>query len=131
MTLILIALGGACGSVLRYLSFNLVMGLMHNRSILSIFPWGTLFVNVFGSMMAGAVYYVSIKHLSHLSDHHRAMIFVGFFGGYTTFSSFSLEVFRFVNSEQYFHAAVYILASVVLSISALFLGYYLTKMVLS
>lgn len=109
-----IALGGAAGSVARY-----GIGSFFNRDG-GAFPIGTLIVNVIGSFLLG--FLVRWFAESTMSNELRAGLMVGFCGGFTTFSTFSLETIRMTDSGHWQRAAVYILASVVLSLAALAAG---------
>ena len=121
MNFLLIAIGGACGSVLRHLiQISVVAGK---------FPLGTFLVNVLGSMLAGAAYYFVIKYFDTIDPRLKNFIFAGFLGGFTTFSAFSLDFFRLFSAGNYSQAFLYALATVTLSILALFFGFYLTKMI--
>jgi CrcB protein len=115
MILLLIALGGAAGSLLRY-----VIGGMVQRTSGSGFPVGTLFVNVIGCLLIG----VFVRFLLNMqtSAEMRALLVVGFCGGFTTFSAFSLETVGLIEGGEYARAATYIVGSVVMCIVATFAG---------
>ena len=116
MNIILIFLGGGLGSVLRYLT-NIFIRSFAGQD----FPFGTLLINVTGSLLIG-VAYALFKKAELTSDNIPALVMVGVLGGFTTFSAFSLEVMVMVNDGKVLPAAIYVLASVVLSITATFLG---------
>ena len=107
LTLTQVALGGAIGSVLRYLTTFLVGA-----------PLGTLIVNVVGSLVMGAAL-VALSARGGLSP----FLLTGVLGGFTTFSAFSLEGFHMIARGQWALAIGYALASVIGSIVALAIGY--------
>jgi CrcB protein len=115
MTLLWIGLGGATGSILRY-----VFGAIVQRSVGAAFPVGTMAVNVTGCFLIGALAY----HYLNLqtSPQMRAALMTGFCGGFTTFSAFSLETVGLVRGGEYGKAAAYVALSVTLSLSAAFAG---------
>jgi CrcB protein len=115
MILFLIAAGGAVGSALRYLIGGAVQ-----RSSASGFPVGTMFVNVAGCFLIG----VFVRYLLNMqtSAELRALLIVGFCGGFTTFSTFSFETVGLIEGGEYARAATYILGSVVLCLVATFAG---------
>ncbi|HKY98175.1 MAG TPA: fluoride efflux transporter CrcB [Gemmatimonadaceae bacterium] len=111
-----IALGGAAGSVLRYL----VGGAVQRAGCIS-FPAGTLVVNVTGCFLIG----ILAQHYMNAQVHPamRTLLITGFCGGYTTFSTFSLEAAGLIQGGEYGKAASYIMLSLVLSIAATFAGF--------
>jgi len=125
MKLILaIALGGAFGAVGRhYVSAGLVSLFGHG------FPWGTLTVNVAGSFIMGALIEIMALAWSP-SLEMRALLTVGMLGAFTTFSTFSLDVVTLYERGATLVVAVYVAASVALSILALFAGLRLMRLVL-
>jgi CrcB protein len=135
MNLILIAIGGALGSVARHLATQAITNLIKVSNFLAkfpqSFPWGTFFVNVVGSMLAGIFYYFIIKNFDNFDPKLKNFLLVGFLGGFTTFSAFSLDFFRLATAGQYLQALIYALASVTVSILALFFGFYLAKLIFS
>lgn len=116
-----VAVGGAAGSVGRYLAMSAVGGWLGSG-----FPWGTLFVNVVGSFAMGVLVEASAQMWSP-SPELRAMLTVGVLGGVTTFSAFSLDVAVLWERHQVAIAALYAIASVILSVGALFLGLALVR----
>ncbi|WP_439139907.1 fluoride efflux transporter FluC [Roseicyclus sp.] len=116
MTAILqVALGGAIGAVLRYLTGIGVLRLLGTTPM----PLGVLTVNVLGAGLAGLfVAYAAARGLSHLSP----LIVTGILGGFTTFSAFSLEAVALYERGALGLAAFYVLANVTLSLGALMLG---------
>ena len=108
--LVAVAAGGAAGSVLRYVSVSLI-----GRLVGTAFPYGTLVVNVAGSAVLGMLVAVFALAWSP-SPELRALIVVGVLGGFTTFSTFSLDAFYLLENGAYSAAAAYVLSSVALSI---------------
>lgn len=115
-TLFFIALGGALGAILRYGVSNGVHALVGRG-----FPFGTLTVNVLGSLLMGILYIVMIERMSNNLG-LRAMLIVGFLGAFTTFSTFSIETFNLLENGEAFKALTNILISVVLCLLAAWIG---------
>jgi CrcB protein len=115
MIYLLIALGGAAGSVLRYL-----LGGAVQRSSAGGFPVGTMFVNVSGCFLIGILVRQFLN--MQLSPELRALLIVGFCGGFTTFSTFSAETLGLIEGGEYGRAMSYVILSVVLCLSAAFVG---------
>ena len=119
--LIAIALGGALGSLLRYFVASAIQS-----PASSGFPLGIFVVNVTGGLLMGIIVELSALKLN-LTPEVRAFLTVGILGGYTTFSTFSLDSVLLLQRGAYVSAAIYIGGSVVLSITALFGGLYLVR----
>jgi CrcB protein len=120
-----VAMGGAIGSLARHFVSGFVMRLLGLA-----FPFGTLAVNIAGSLAMGfLVEALALKF--NLSPALRGFLTVGLLGGFTTFSAFSLEVALLIERNTYALAAVYVVASVALSVGALFLGLFLGRMVIA
>lgn len=118
-TLTQVALGGAIGSMLRYLTNVGVM-----RFIGPGFPWGTVIVNILGSFAMGALVVI----LAHKGGMRFApLLMTGVLGGFTTFSAFSLDAFTIYERGQVGVAAAYVAGSVGLSLLALLAGVLLTR----
>lgn len=113
-TLTQVALGGAIGSVLRHLT---ILGAI--RAFGAAFPYGTLLVNVLGSLIMGAVF---AALLNKDAMRFAPLLMTGVLGGFTTFSAFSLDAVKLWQGGQAGLAGVYVLGSVALSIAALVAG---------
>ena len=111
LTLAYVAIGGAIGSVLRYL---MVVGIGA--------PSATLAVNVFGSFVMGILFIILATRTS-LSP----LLMTGVLGGFTTFSAFSLDALRLWETGQTLQATLYVLASVILSLVAVAVGAALAR----
>jgi CrcB protein len=131
LNLALIAIGGALGSILRYLSSEIFTNLSRVQQLSSQFPMATFFVNAAGSLLAGIIYYFVIRNFDSFDVRLKNFLFVGFLGGFTTFSAFSLDFFRLFTAGQYPQAFIYVVSSVTLSILALFFGFYSMKIIFS
>lgn len=123
MILLYVAAGGAIGATCRYLVTGKITHIFGTS-----FPYGTLTVNVTGSLLMGLLIGYLVKTLPH-SMELRAFLAVGILGGFTTFSAFSLDVINLFEDGRLIHAMVYILFSVILSILAIFIGLNLVKSV--
>jgi CrcB protein len=119
--LLAVALGGALGSLLRYF----VAGAIQSAAWPG-FPWGIFVVNVSGGFIMGLIVELGALKLQ-ISPELRAFLTVGILGGYTTFSTFSLDSVLLIQRGAYVSAAGYILGSTALSILALFAGLWVVR----
>lgn len=115
MTLLGVALAGACGATAR---FGLERSL--TRRFGHAFPWGTLAVNVTGSLALGFLTGLGIYR--GLGSTSRIIVGTGFLGGYTTFSTYAVETLRLWEDYTHRRAAAYALASMAVGVSAAGLG---------
>lgn len=114
-----VALGGALGSVARFWISNLGDARWGNN-----FPWGTLIANVSGSLLIGLLAGCSGPNGGWFaSDTARKLLMVGVCGGYTTFSSFSLQTLHLAQQGQWLRAGLNILGSVALCLIAVWVGH--------
>ncbi len=120
-----VALGGALGACARYGVGHFALRLLGPG-----YPYGTLFVNVAGSLLMGMLIEVLALRWSP-SPEMRVLLVTGFLGAFTTFSTFSLDVAVQVQKGAYLAAGSYILMSVTLSIIGLFAGLYLMRIILT
>ena len=122
MSFISVAIGGACGAMMRY-------GIsLYFASPTALWPayMATLSVNIAGCALMGVL--AAFIHLHPgLSDNIRPALMVGFLGALTTFSSFALDSFGLMAKQQYLILTLYMGASFILSLGAFFIGYQLTK----
>jgi CrcB protein len=119
--ILLVGLGGGAGSILRYLS-----AVCSNKMFPSAFPAGTFFVNILGCFILGLLVGL-IEHRQMLNVNHRLLFITGFCGGFTTFSTFSAESLQLFESGHTLLGAVYVAASVLTGIAAVWLGIWLLK----
>ena len=120
MTILAIALGGAIGSVLRYLVGGAVQRASHAG-----FPFGTFTVNVVGCLIVGVVMQLHMN--TEPAPAVRGLLVVGFCGGFTTFSAFTSETVGLMYGGEYWKALVYVLITVALCLSATMIGLNLTR----
>lgn len=120
--ILFIASGGALGAVLRY---EMSMGI-HNLFGRG-FPYGTLGVNIIGSILMGLLYIVLSEHMN--GEAWRAGAMIGLLGAFTTFSTFSLETLNLLESGDHVLAAVNVILSVTLCIAGCWIGIVLGRMI--
>jgi len=119
-----IAVFGACGCLLRYTVSGWVQ-----QTAARQFPWGTLAVNIGGSFLLAFVVTWSLRSTA-LPAAMRIGITVGFMGGFTTFSTFSLETFRMLEDGRILQAGGNVLFNVVLCLAAVFMGILVARQIL-
>ena len=118
---IFIAVAGLVGTLVRYWLSGFVA-----RQSGETFPWGTLVVNLIGSFLAGAIYYLADERFL-LSPTLRAVILIGLLGGFTTFSSYSLQTFSLLRDGAIGLATLNIAVSNVLGLFMVWTGYVVFK----
>jgi len=118
--MLIVFIGGGSGSVLRFLVSKFL-----NTSKYNI-PFGTLTVNVLGSLIIGLILGVSLKN-NTLSQNTVLLIATGFCGGFTTFSSFAYETHGFLKNGDFWLFLLYTMGSIVIGLLAVFLGLFITK----
>ena len=116
-----VAAGGAIGSVARYL-----VGVISGKLLGVNFPWGTLFINVSGSFLIG-LFIALFATKWDLPQTARVFLTVGICGGYTTFSTFSLDAWYLIERGEMAASLAYMGASVVLSLAALIGALHLVR----
>ncbi len=118
MAFLAVAVGGALGSLARYYASRLVMELSGG-----IFPAGTMFVNVTGAVLIGFFAALAAPESPFLiSAETRLFLTTGICGGYTTFSTFSLETVALLRDGQWLSASVNAVGSVILCLGAVWIG---------
>jgi CrcB protein len=120
-TYLAVSIGGVIGCCLRYGQTNLVQAI-YGRD----FPYATLSINVIGSFLMGFLFIVTVERVT-ISPELRAGILTGFLGGYTTFSTFSMESLLLIEQGEAPKALLYMAASVVLGLVAAFSGAYIAR----
>lgn len=121
--LILIALGGMTGALARYGLSRFVQ-----LSVNQIFPWGTLFVNLSGSLAIGLFYELFDRAV--IPSDLRSLITIGFLGAYTTFSTYSLETINLLREGEIRLCLINVILSNVLGLVLVVLGMYAAKLML-
>ncbi len=116
MQLIAIAAGGALGAVMRYLVSNGIYSWLGRG-----FPWGTMTVNVLGSLVMGLLFVLLTERLA-LGPQWRAFLLIGFLGAFTTFSTFSMETLNLLEGGEVVRAVLNMVGSVVICVGAAWLG---------
>jgi CrcB protein len=116
-----IAIGAALGGVARY-----YLGSAVQQRVGVTFPWGTLLINVSGSLLLGFIVRYALATPS-VSVEMRALLTTGFCGGYTTFSTYSYETAALLEDGQYQRAGLYAVGSMVIALAATFCGFILAR----
>jgi CrcB protein len=117
-----VAIGAAIGGVLRY-----VVGQLFLQRFGPGFPYGTLFINVSGSLCIGIVAQLAATRAFGMTPFTRVLLATGVLGGYTTFSTFSLDAITLFD-ESVFPALLYVASSVVLGFAAAAAGIVLARL---
>lgn len=115
MNILGLAIAGAIGTVCRYEIGKIIT--------YQQFPVATLLINTFGSILLGFLF---IKYAAN-QQQLFVILGIGFCGGFTTFSTFSLDLFRMLQNQEFVNFATYLSLSIVLGILGVFLGTYLAK----
>ena len=113
--ILLVGLGGAAGSILRYLC---------QRSLNLNFPYGTLLVNISGCLLIGILWGLFTRHID---EQRRLLLVTGFCGGFTTFSTFTYEGVQMLMENRWVIFALYTTLSIVLGLLATYHGYKITS----
>ena len=121
MNLLLIAIGGALGSVARYLLSALVL-----RASGTLFPLGTFVVNLLGCVVFGAIAGAAEQRLV-LAPEGRAFLLIGVLGGFTTFSSYAFESVALLRDGQVFAATINIVGQVVAGLIGMWAGFLVSR----
>ncbi len=121
LSILYVGLGGFIGSILRYLFY-----LSSNHFLDSNLPYSTIIVNIIGSFFIGFLYQF-FNNYFFISENTKLLLTVGLLGGFTTFSTFSLDAFILYQNYGKFFAVSYLILSVVLSLLALLLGMFVLR----
>ena len=118
----MVGMGGFAGSICRYMISDLSHRLFNDP----FFPYGTLTVNVVGCLLIGLLGGLSeSRHL--FTPEIRALVLIGFLGGFTTFSTFGYEIFTFARDGQFVSALTNLLLHLILGFSSVWLGFVMSK----
>lgn len=117
MNTLLIFFGAGLGGVFRYWFSNVIYWLLGRQ-----FPYGTLVVNATGCFLMGLLFAIIMERFNGTGPQLRSLLLIGFLGGYTTFSSFSIETLNLFESGAWLSACLNILVSVTLCILLTWIG---------
>ena len=120
--ILLVAIGGAIGSVMRY-----AVTLLMRNSYAGEFPWHTFTVNIVGCFLIGLIFSWSLQSISF--ENIRLFLMVGILGGFTTFSSFGLETFDLIKQGKHITAISYIITTNILGLISVYAGYSIHKLI--
>ncbi len=121
---ILLATGGAIGTILRYSMSGLTY-----RMVNSVFPWGTIIVNLSGSFAIGLLW--GYFEFQNISSNMRNFIFIGMLGGFTTFSTYALESLNLFRDGEIKLAMTNLLLSNICGLLLVFAGFMLSKFLIN
>jgi len=124
--IVLIGIGGGVGAIFRFLVSRFSQGILGFA-----FPYGTLIVNVTGAFFIGLLSVLIFERVAHLGEELRALLLIGLLGGFTTFSTFSLETLELWRRGEVFKTILYISLSVGLSLVATWGGMVIAKRITS
>ncbi len=119
---LLVAAGGALGAGARHLVSGLFL-----RQVGSAWPWGTLVINVSGSLLLGLLVGVLAFRGGEGQAQLRLLLGTGVLGGFTTFSAYSLETVQLIERGRFAPALIYALGSVALGVAGVFAGLWLAR----
>ena len=121
MNILLVAVGAGAGGALRYLLSDVA-----SKYLPIFFPYGTLIVNVLGSILLGVIVF-GFAEKGLMPNNIKLLLAVGFCGGFTTFSTFSLETLYLALDTEYLLAAANVAGNVLLTILGVYIGYLITR----
>jgi CrcB protein len=119
--IMLIAFSGAFGALCRYAMVNAIGG--------RFFPWGTMAVNVLGSLLMGLAF-VYIVERAVFPPELKPVVMTGFLGAFTTYSAFSLEAWQLFDRGELFSALAYIIGTTLFCLIALLAGVFIARLTL-
>ena len=119
--LLAIGMGSFIGGIFRYLLSQFIQA-----KFLSVFPYGTLAVNIIGCFLIGLVF--GLADRGNLTQEWRLILATGVLGGFTTFSAFSNETVSMLRDGQFLYALAYITSSIVFGLTATFTGISIIKL---
>ena len=123
MNLVAVFLGGGIGSVLRYL-----LSAAFGKNISIVFPLATFLINILGSLFLGFVLGLFMAK-GHANTQLKLFLTVGIAGGFTTFSTFTVETFNLFKDGHNYLALIYPIASIIIGFGAVLVGFYLARTV--
>jgi fluoride exporter len=120
---LIVSIGAAIGGAGRYWLSNIVY-----KYFPATFPYGTLAVNILGSFLIGLIIFI-FDEKELLNNQLKIFLTIGFCGGFTTFSTFSLETFNLIRDSEYFLASINVILSIVVCSLGIFLAYIVSKII--
>lgn len=121
MNLIAVFLGGGIGSVLRYL-----LGAIFGKNFETVFPFATFLINITGSLFLGFVLGLFMAK-TNVNTQLKLFLTVGVAGGFTTFSTFTVETFNLFKDGHNYLALIYPISSIIIGFGAVLAGFYLAR----